>query len=220
VVLHPNWERVAATLGRHGVAVEASALRAADPRVRHALDVPATVRSTTDASRARSFFGDVLALAGVAPSPGVAAAFAELAEYQARHNLWEHVPSEVPPALRRLREMGLRLALVSNANGTLKRKLATTGLDGHFEVVLDSHEEGFEKPDPRLFRLALDRLGVAPAAAFHVGDLYEVDVVGARAAGLRAVLLDEAGLYAGRDCPRVGSLAELAEGIASGALLR
>jgi putative hydrolase of the HAD superfamily len=67
-----------------------------------------------------------------------------------------------------------------------------------------------EKPDPRLFRLALQRAGAAPEEAVHVGDLYEVDVVGARAAGIRAILLDPAGLYPEADCPRVRSLGELA----------
>jgi FMN phosphatase YigB (HAD superfamily) len=80
--------------------------------------------------------------------------------------------------------------------------------------VLDSHEWGVEKPDPRLFRLALEQSGADAARTVHVGDLYHVDVVGARSAGLRdGVLLDLANLYGGVDCPRVGSLAELVEWI-------
>ena len=61
--------------------------------------------------------------------------------------------------------------------------------------MLDSAVEGVEKPDPRLFRLALERVGGEAASAVHVGDLYEVDVVGGRAAGLRAVLVDSDDLY-------------------------
>ena len=70
--------------------------------------------------------------------------------------------------------------------------------------------EGVEKPDPRLFLLALERLGAAPGEAAARRGLLHVDVVGARAAGIRPVLLDEAGLYPDADCPRVRSLAELA----------
>ena len=101
--------------------------------------------------------------------------------------------------------------MVSNANGTVGALFDRLGLAPFFDAILDSAVEGVEKPDPRLFLLALDRLGMGPEAAVHVGDLYDVDVVGARAAGVRPVLLDEAGLYEAADCPRVRSLVELAD---------
>jgi putative hydrolase of the HAD superfamily len=75
--------------------------------------------------------------------------------------------------------------------------------------MLDSHEEGVEKPDPRLFEIALERSGAQRGETLHVGDLYHVDVQGARGAGLDAVLLDPADLYAGFDCRRIRSLGEL-----------
>ena len=84
------------------------------------------------------------------------------------------------------------------------------------DCLLDSHDEGVEKPDPRFFELALGRSGARRESTIHVGDIYHVDVVGARAAGLRAVLLDQAGLYPGADCPRVSSLAELVKRIVDG----
>jgi len=64
-------------------------------------------------------------------------------------------------------------------------------------LVIDSTEVGVEKPDPRIFQIALDRMGVSAADALYVGDLYEVDVVGARAAGLDVVLLDANGEHTG-----------------------
>jgi putative hydrolase of the HAD superfamily len=73
-----------------------------------------------------------------------------------------------------------------------------------------------EKPDPRFFAIALERSGAERATTIHVGDLYHVDVVGARAAGLRGVLLDEAGLRPDADCPRVRTLPELADRIGAG----
>jgi putative hydrolase of the HAD superfamily len=82
--------------------------------------------------------------------------------------------------------------------------------------VLDSNDEGVEKPDPRFFEIALARSGARRETTIHVGDLYHVDVVGARAAGLRGVLLDEAGLYPDADCPRIQSLGELADRIEQG----
>ena len=83
-----------------------------------------------------------------------------------------------------------------------------------FDHVLDSHEWGVEKPDPRLFQIALEQSRADAARTVHVGDLYHVDVMGARAAGLReGVLFDKAGLYDDVDCPRVASLSDLVEWI-------
>jgi FMN phosphatase YigB (HAD superfamily) len=89
-------------------------------------------------------------------------------------------------------------------------------MTAHFDHVLDSADEGVEKPDPRFFRIALERSGSTPAATIHVGDLYHVDVVGARNAGLRGVLLDEADLRPDADCPRVRTLGELVERTTAG----
>jgi putative hydrolase of the HAD superfamily len=83
--------------------------------------------------------------------------------------------------------------------------------------MLDSQLEGVEKPDPRLFELALEQAGGRPETTLHVGDFYWIDVQGARAAGLRAVLLDSAGLYPEADCPRIRSLGELPDLLAGGA---
>jgi putative hydrolase of the HAD superfamily len=110
----------------------------------------------------------------------------------------------------------LRLTVVSNANGTLCAHLDRLDLSRYVQCVLDSFDFGVEKPDPRLFQLALERSGADAASTIHVGDLYQVDVVGARAAGLRGVLLDEHGLYEGADCPRVRSLSELVLRIQAG----
>jgi putative hydrolase of the HAD superfamily len=137
--------------------------------------------------------------------------FERLDAYHRVHNLWEDVPPDVPAALERLRGR-VRMGVVSNANGTVRAKLARVGLAGYFELVVDSHEEGIEKPDPRIFALTLARMGVPAAEAAYVGDLYHVDVVGAAAAGLDAYLLDPFDLYRGSPVPRVRSLAELPAG--------
>jgi putative hydrolase of the HAD superfamily len=126
------------------------------------------------------------------------------------------VPPHVVPALDALRARGLRLVVVSNANGTLLAHMARLGMSGRFDHILDSQDEGVEKPDPRFFEIALERSGARRDTTIHVGDLYYVDVVGARTAGLRGVLLDEADLRPDADCPRVRSLAALVAGISAG----
>jgi HAD superfamily hydrolase (TIGR01509 family) len=165
-----------------------------------------------------TYFDLVLDEARVPRSAATEAALAELREYHARRNLWENVPAEVVPCLRRFRAVGLSLVVVSNANGTLRDHLLRLDLHRYFDVVLDSFDEGVEKPDPRLFAVGLERSGARAEATLHVGDFYEIDVVGARAAGLRAVLLDAAGLYPEADCPRVRSLTELAQRLEAGVL--
>jgi len=218
VLLHPNWERVAEALRRHRVAAEAKSLARAEAFAKRELDTPERVRTSTDDSRGWLYFNLVLKHAGIALSEHTDAALAELREYHRHRNLWETVPSEVWPTLARFREAGLRLAVVSNANGTLCAHMERLGLAGLFDVVLDSHDQGVEKPDPRFFQLALERTGSLPETTLHVGDLYQIDIVGARAAGLRAALVDAAGLYPEADCPRFPSLGAVATAILEGEL--
>ena len=79
------------------------------------------------------------------------------------------------------------------------------------EFVIDSHFVGIEKPDPRIFALALERLGVAPERALYVGDIRSVDAAGARAAGMQFVLIDPFGDYAPEGMPRIRTIAALPE---------
>lgn len=216
VLLYPNWWRVSEALAKHGVTVSAEALIAADPRARRELDDTRTIGTTTDATRGWLFFDLVLAHAGTGRSEATAAALADLHAYHTASNLWEYVPDYVVPALEAMRGRGLRLVVVSNANGTLRAHLDRIDLTRRFDCVLDSADEGVEKPDARFFDIALERSGAARATTIHVGDLYHVDVVGARNAGLRGVLLDEADLRPDADCPRVRTLGELVTRIGAG----
>jgi HAD superfamily hydrolase (TIGR01509 family) len=211
VLVHPNWQRVADTLSRHGVAASAEALMRAEPHAKRTIDQGTQIRRTTDEQRAWVYMDLVFAGAGVAKSPQTDAAVAEIAAYHAEHNLWEHVPSDVVPALEALRRLVPRLVVVSNANGVLHRMFDRVGLSRYFDVICDSCVERVEKPDPRYFQIALERSGSRADTTTHVGDLYHVDVVGARRAGLGAILVDSAGLYPDADCPRVRTLAELVE---------
>jgi HAD superfamily hydrolase (TIGR01662 family) len=210
VLCHPSWTRVAEALVRHGAVVTPAALAAAEPRATHELDQADVIGATDDRSRGWLYFNLVLQHAGVPQDAGTDAALAELRDYHQRENLWEHVEPDVEPALAALRARGLRLVVVSNANGRLRHLFDRLALTRWFDHLLDSHEWGVEKPDPRLFQLALEQAQADPGRTVHVGDLYHVDVMGARRAGLRdAVLFDQAGLYPGVDCPRVGSLGAL-----------
>ena len=216
VLVFPNWSRVSDVLSTHGVHVDTAALAAAEPYAKQQIDVGLTISGTNDSERGWLYFNLVLKRAGVALSEETHAALAELQAYHAAQNLWETVPGDVAPALARLRGLGLRLAVISNANGTLRAAFERLGLTARVDAVLDSCDEGVEKPDPRLFQIGLERVGGRAETTLHVGDIYHVDVIGARNASLRAVLLDPTGLYEGYDCPRVRSLDELADGLHNG----
>jgi HAD superfamily hydrolase (TIGR01509 family) len=209
VLVWPNWTRVSETLARHGVGVSAAALAAAEPRAKKRLDTGDTIQATNDQQRGWTYFNLVLGEAGIALSDATVSALEELQAYHQRDNLWESPSDEVRPALASLRAHGLRLVVVSNANGRLHHLFDRIGLLGAFDFVFDSHLEGVEKPDPRYFEIALARSGASAAHTIHVGDLYHVDVVGARAAGITPVLFDVADLYPDADCHRVRSLHEL-----------
>ena len=86
--------------------------------------------------------------------------------------------------------MGYRVGIVSNADGRVEALFEAVGLAAHVEFVIDSHTVGVAKPDPRIFRMGAERLGLPPEEILYVGDVYAMDVVGARAAGLRPLLLD------------------------------
>lgn len=117
------------------------------------------------------------------------AAEADRRAYDPAHGWFTAYP-DVAPALREMRSRGLRLAVISNWDASLHRILRVNGLTEFFEVVTASLEFGVEKPDPRIFHHTLERLGARPEEALHVGDLVEDDVVGAEAAGMRAVHID------------------------------
>ena len=95
---------------------------------------------------------------------------------------------DVLPVLEELRRAELRLGLVSNGIRDLKEFVVHHQLD--VDAVIGSRAHGDVKPHPTIFRAALEQLGVAPAAAVMVGDSLEEDVEGARALGMRAILMD------------------------------
>lgn len=115
------------------------------------------------------------------------------------------------PALQAARGRGLRLGVISNSEPTYQaRKLAAAGLADAFDAVIISGAVGVAKPDPAIFTHACAALGVAPAAALHVGDRLDLDALGAHGAGLLGVWLDRLGVADGeRRVPVVPSLADL-----------
>jgi putative hydrolase of the HAD superfamily len=117
--------------------------------------------------------------------------------------------SEVPDALRAARARGRRLVVVSNWDVSLVEVLARTGLAPLLDGVVTSAQVGARKPSPAIFERALELAGSPPSAALHLGDSFEEDVIGARAAGIRAVLVRRHGGDVPSDVAMVTGLHEL-----------
>ncbi len=131
---------------------------------------------------------------------------------------WRRFDPDTPAYLDRLRQQGYSLGVISNAYGTIEAQLARVDLARRFDFILDSFLVGCDKPGCRIFEMALGRAGVAAHEAIYVGDIHSIDIGGARAAGLKGVLIDCGGAYEGNgelDCPRIRSLAELDEVLAT-----
>jgi HAD superfamily hydrolase (TIGR01509 family) len=124
--------------------------------------------------------------------------------------LWRIVEPDTAAVLATLADRGFTLGVISNADGRIEGDLERLGLRAHFATVVDSHVVGVEKPDPRIFALALERLGAEAEAAVYVGDVFAIDVLGARRAGLSAVLVDVLDCYPGAvDYQRISRLSDL-----------
>jgi len=130
-------------------------------------------------------------LAGLSPLANDDAYFTELYEHFATAKPWR-VYDDVRPTLAALRRQGLKLAVISNWDGRLRPLLHNLGLAPEFDLIVISAEQGIHKPAPEIFARAVAALGVPAAAALHVGDSAEEDLLGARQAGLQALRLDRA----------------------------
>jgi putative hydrolase of the HAD superfamily len=123
--------------------------------------------------------------------------------------LWGRPVEGAREMLDALPALGLRACCVSNSDGRAEHHLIVCGVREGLEFVVDSQVVGIEKPDPRIFALALERMGVEPAHAVYVGDIRSVDEVGSLAAGMHFVLMDGDGTYGREGGLHVAHMADL-----------
>jgi HAD superfamily hydrolase (TIGR01509 family) len=142
---------------------------------------------------------------GVASHDGVRDALVENTQNSAN---WDQILPGTREALERLRQE-YAIAVISNADGRIDAVLRRCGIADCFASITDSGNVGHEKPHPAIFEASLREMKAEPAESLYVGDVYSVDYVGARNAGMQAVLFDVAGAYREREFPRVESLTAL-----------
>jgi putative hydrolase of the HAD superfamily len=210
-----QYARVA---GRFGVAADPKALEREFPRAFRAAPPMAFPGARPEAVPGlereiwRGIVHDVFSGAGAlsAFAPGAFDAYFD-AVYRHFEDaaVWDVFP-DVAPTLLEVRALGCALGVLSNFDGRVITILGGLGLASWFESVTLSSRIGATKPDRAIFARALDRHGAEPAEALHVGDSPMEDAEGARAAGLRAVLIDRVGRHVDRPgVTRIDSLAAL-----------
>lgn len=154
------------------------------------------------------YFGQILERIGL-PECDLGGVLDELWETHHADGLWGRPIPGARDALDRLRAGGKRLAVISNAEGRVEQDLEEAGFGGLFETVVDSHLVGVSKPDPRIFAIALERIGALAEDCLYVGDVPAFDVDGALAAGITPVLVDPHGFHEGVRANRIRSIGEL-----------
>lgn len=214
---HARLAELAAALGHEATASEL--VRAEGEAKRRAetgdmVDVPWAFREKPGAAAWGKMVGTIAVLAGF-PEAKVGALLDHVWPVHEAKNLWCRVPEGLGPALDAVRARGVHVAIISNSEGMLDRLFTELGILGHFDLVVDSGKLGVEKPDPRIFEVALAHFAVSPDRALHLGDVFATDVLGARAAGMRHALIDPFGHYEGRheDVPRVPGVVAVAQAL-------
>ncbi len=150
------------------------------------------------------YFGDAVCNLGIGKFPQESLetfAFA-LKEEHLRENLWSRVSEGAVGLLSRLKSKGFFLGVISNSDGRVQKQLAQLGLARFFEFALDSQVVEVEKPDPRIFRMGLEKSGLNASQVVYIGDFVHFDVNGSRKVGMECLLIDplEARREKGRNC--------------------
>ncbi len=191
-----DYDLLAREFSREGRRLDALALEHAEYAGREAIDrhLMSEGNSRATAAAYEHFFRGWMAAAGI-PEEEFQECAAKFGAIHREATLWRVVRPGIFEALEAFKSAGYKLAVVSNAEGQVEADAKRFGLAPFFDVIIDSHVVGVAKPDPRIFQIALERLGVGPDEAKFTGDIYSIDVEGARAAGIEARLIDQRERY-------------------------
>ena len=191
-----------------GVETDVPSFRSAELTARHTLHARIEEGSTgTEPELWGEYFLRLFSLCGV-PEASLDAVSERVRVEHARDHLWTYSLPGTGAVLEALKGQGYRVGVISNADGRMEGALARAGVRSHVEFVIDSGKVGVEKPGAEIFHAGCDAIGLEPAECVYVGDLFPVDYVGAKSAGLGAVLLDPLGVHEDR-AETVGALGEL-----------
>jgi len=204
-----NYGAIAGHLEGRGRPASVDAIEEAELRARVRLDADLARGASTEGRPAQdAYLAYLLEGLGITDPAEIEAARGFRSRYNAPAGLFNVADRHAVAAIRRVKAAGLVAGVVSNSNGWVHALLDAAGLGTELDFVVDSGLVGVEKPDPKIFQVGLERAGVAGHEAVYIGDLYSVDVLGSRAAGLGAILLDPRGFWGPRDCDTARDLVE------------
>ena len=213
VLVLPDHDRMVGAFERAGVRVDRDRLDRA-----HYAGVAALTEFKEGDREIWATYNRAYARACDAPADALEDVVEHLLNEFATGAVWSRIVHGSVDALRRLGALGVRLAIVSNADGDAEQRLRDDavcqvgpGRGATVQAIFDSTVIGVAKPDPRIFEMALEALAVPAAHAIHVGDTPGADVDGARAAGVRPVLIDPYDFHSDLDVERVSSLVDVVE---------
>jgi len=221
IELHPpRWERLARACAAAGIEATLEALRDADRYSEDFYTVEngaAPIRDRPAAEREAFRIRHMqvwLEAAGLPNDEGTArdirARYLSEFETEADHRSYR-VFSDVLPALLRIRESGLKTAVISNADKDVTVICVHFEFAEQMDLIVTSALVGWEKPDRRTFRAAYETLDVEPGRCLHIGDQPKSDVVGSIAVGMRAALIDRYHRHSDAEVPTFASLHEFAD---------
>jgi FMN phosphatase YigB (HAD superfamily) len=200
-LLAMDYTELTAYMRSRGHDINETAVIVAERLARAHLDVERATQPTRERTGAGRYVRYLLDNLGITDDAERSA----VADWRRRFNvpigLCHRADPEAAKALQRARHAGLVTGVISNSNGSVRLALEQAGLAANLDFVIDSSLVGLAKPDPRIFAFGLTAANVGPSETVYVGDSYFVDVVGARQAGLEAVLFDPGRLWGERDCP-------------------
>jgi HAD superfamily hydrolase (TIGR01509 family) len=202
-LVFPNLDVTLAPLLERGVRPEQAQLFAAERRAKREMDALMMQSGRVDQQYWETYYRCVLEDLEMDDGPLPA-----LVSAARTSSNWTRV---LPGTRATIESLGQRykLGVISNSDGRVATLLENCGLGGCFLKITDSGTVGHEKPDARIFQAALNSLGVVAEKSVYIGDIYSIDYLGARNAGLHAVLMDVCGAYANTESPRVESLEAL-----------
>jgi HAD superfamily hydrolase (TIGR01509 family) len=208
-LLFPALERTLAPLAARGIAPTVEQLHASERFAKERLDAarlaPGVGHShSIDAQYWERYYAHLLTQLNISDSTLVE----ELVANSRISANWSRVLPGTGEVLARLATR-FRLGVISNSDGRIEEALRKVGLADNFDTFTDSGNVGYEKPHPAIFAAAVASMGSDPAESIYIGDIYSVDYLGAKAAGMQAILMDVCGAYRDRDVPRIENLAEL-----------
>ncbi|HLC26135.1 MAG TPA: HAD-IA family hydrolase [bacterium] len=203
-----DYDYIIEVLKRHGITLDQEDLMRGEYAGKFEVDRRILVEKRRDGLW-DDLFGIILRGAGV-PDELVSRVMPELEKEVPAAGLWRWVRPETANLLRDLRSAGYTLGVISNSDGRVAQLLEGAGLAPYLDVIIDSAVVGVEKPDRRIFDLALQRVGISAQEALFTGDIYSVDILGAQSANVQGILFDPLRLYDHVNCPRIHAIDEIA----------